>query len=567
MATFSAILATSIIRDEYDEVISSNIRVADDYVTFDGWLPTFAGVDQVITNNTPISAIPQTFGSSVRGLSLGGNDEFYNRIIINPTAINAGNIITAQTTAVSVWNGYFVNRTLSSIGESGTDGITITPTDSPPATILPLEEQTWEVEVTINGPPIVDAVYTLHFDTGDEIIEVYGQRIFAWAFAPDWSRPLLERLQWSTNVIESYDGTEQRIALRSEPKRYLEYQFGITGGQERRKFENIVFGWGARTFLVPIWWEGQRLPSNLSAGASGVTLARVSSDWFVGGNAIIRSGNYTFEIVEIQGISGTTITFTRPTEQSWDQNTARIFPAIAGYIEGDLSIDRFTGDQIISICRFLLDTDGNTPSYTPTNYRSQPVITEISDWSRDISAEYQRRLQVLDYGTGKFARDDHAAMPFIVTQHHFTKDGLPQIDALRGLFYALKGRQKMAWWPTWLEDVVPVAQISSGSTYIDVEHNYIEQHLAGKPGRRDIQIQLLNGTIWYRRVTGVSELSSTVERLSIDSSVPQTVQPSDVRRISWMVPARLETDAVEFAWRWYDWAESSVNIRAVRDDV
>ena len=54
--------------------------------------------------------------------------------------------------------------------------------------------------------------------------------------APNWIRPVVERLEWLTDVIEGYDATEERTPLRTLPRRSLEYPpaRGQSGRQSRR---------------------------------------------------------------------------------------------------------------------------------------------------------------------------------------------------------------------------------------------------------------------------------------------------------------------------------------------
>lgn len=564
MATVSGVVAKSIIHDD-SAWNSSNLSAADDYVTLDGYRLAL-GAFGTRQDTQPVGEHPVTVQAVIAKAS-GGNTDFYNRIIITPSAIEAGNVINPQTYSVSVWNGYLVTRTLSSITAEGTEGMTLTPGEPVPATFSAIEEQTFTLLIGTNGPALIDAAYTLHFDSGEELLTITGQRIFAWNFAPDWSRPVVERLEWLTDVITSHDGTEQRIGLRVDPRRNFEFAFAIDNARDRRKFEALLYSWGARTWLLPIWTEGQTLTSSLPAGAMGVTLGRVTGDFVEGGNVLITLSAFDFEIAEIATISGNALTFARQLEESWPAG-AKIYPALPAYLESTQKLDRFTGDVVTGIARMRLLEVGSAPAAaSETAYRGLPVITEAPTWARDLTADHQRKLAELDFGTGIFARDDEAGMPFLVLSHHWIKEGKESIDALRSLLYARAGRQKAAWLPTFLEDLIPVAQISSGSTAIDVEFAYVAQHLSGKINRRDIRIETTSGTIYYRRVTGAAELDENTERLSIDSGLPVTLQPSEVSRISWLALARLETDGVEINWQWDDWAEVSANWRTVRDDV
>ena len=54
-----------------------------------------------------------------------------------------------------------------------------------------------------------------------------------------------------------------------------------------------------------------------------------------------------------------------------------------------------------------------------------------------------------------------------------------------------------------------------------------------------------HGTVYYRRITGSTELSSDIERIAIDATFGRQILPTDVLRISWLVFCRLDSDTVE----------------------
>jgi hypothetical protein len=146
-------------------------------------------------------------------------------------------------------------------------------------------------------------------------------------------------------------------------------------------------------------------------------------------------------------------------------------------------------------------------------------------------------------------------------------DGKDEIDSFRQFLYARAGKHKVVWLPTFTPDIELLDTIGLAETNIDVEHGYITQHLWGHKNRRDIMIELVNGTKFYRRVTNVIEVDADTERMSISSALGQEVTVDDIRRICWMAVARLDTDNVTLLWKYDDWVECSANWRTVRDDI
>jgi hypothetical protein len=281
---------------------------------------------------------------------------------IIPTTIEFGNIVADATETFILWNGWMDSVQLSAVNSSGdTTGITLDATDTPPFTIPALEELTLSIDALVDGPSLIDVHYEFIFSTDEVLtVDVTGQRIFAWTFRPNWDGGVEERMEWVTDVQTSYDGAEQRISLRTNPRRFMSYNFMLDNNADRRKFEAMLFNWGARTWLVPIWTEGNVLSAELTSGSSGITLARASGDWQDNRTAIIMNGlgAFDYEIIRISTVAGTVVTFSENTTRTWPAGSV-IYPASTALLENSLKLNRFTRDTEYGSCQMNLK-DGET---------------------------------------------------------------------------------------------------------------------------------------------------------------------------------------------------------------
>ncbi|WP_252858332.1 hypothetical protein [Pseudomonas nitroreducens] len=89
-----------------------------------------------------------------------------------------------------------------------------------------------------------------------------------------------------------------------------------------------------------------------------------------------------------------------------------------------------------------------------------------------------------------------------------------------------------------------------------------------RAGRRDIRIELVDGTAFHRRIVNATELSASVERLQLDSQLGQDVTLDQVARICWMALCRSNSDVVEIEHITDSegLASSSLIFKRVRDD-
>jgi hypothetical protein len=208
-----------------------------------------------------------------------------------------------------------------------------------------------------------------------------------------------------------------------------------------------------------------------------------------------------------------------------------------------------------------------TASAGAANYRGKPVLESRPDWSQPLELELQRKLAEIDFGTGVRTWDDESGLPATLQRMKWTFAERAELDAFRRLLYALRGRAVSLWVPTWEDDLVVTAPIADTGDAIDVEWAAYTLQLELDPGRRDIRIELVDGTVFYRRITGAQELDASTERLQIDAPLGVTVPAAQVAKICFMTLARLDADAVELAYWTGNVAESATVMRSFRSDV
>lgn len=513
------------------------------------------------TDTQPVNEFSRTVTG---GVARGYERDFYNRIHVSPVTIDLANVISQQTRTVLVWNAYFVDRTLNTVSETGTEGMTFTAPSTPPINFRPLQERTFTITVGLDGPPVIAASYAFQFDTGTVTVSLTGSRVIAWLFPPNGE--VLERLEWMTNVITSYNGREQRVRVRKSPRRYFEWDMMLTD-RDRQAGENLLFGWQARTLAVPVWMDATTLASGVSAGASVVPVSTATRDYHAGGLAVLMTGPYAFEIVTINTVAANQLNLVRPLENAWAAG-ATIAPVRMARLPDRVPLRRFTGSASYGRLRFqCTDISTYTAATEATTHRGYPVLTLKPNWVEDVSFDYQRKLQWIDAQVGKITVDDEAGVPIFIQSHRWLLNGRTEIDAFRQWLYARQGRLTAFWLPSWSNDLTLAATIGSTAVNIDVVHsNYVKQ-VNTAIGRRDLRIELVDGTIFYRHIMSATEVSSTVERIEVDTSFGRTITAADIRLISFMALGRLDADAAEISWWKYDTAESALNVRTATNDI
>lgn len=492
--------------------------------------------------------------------------DLYKRIIVIPHLVNLGSISTEQSFSVQIWNANRETVKLLSVTVDGGEGITLSgPT--PPATFNGLALKKWQVTVGMTGPAVIDCTVTFKFLGKNPVtLKITGLRSTDWSFAPDWSDDVTENLEFLTRVHQSITGAEQRIAQRLTPRRTFEFKVTMTD-VERQRFESALYAYGSRVWSMPVFTDCAYLSADVKAGALDLPLKTSGYDFFAGGRALLVSGN-TREMVELTDVQADKMTVKRAIVGNFDRTLTQVYPLRAAVLTDMPQVTHLSDG--VSTAQVRLQIHEHNPyaddiAHLPT-YRNHPVLEPTSEWSEDITAQYQRLIKQLDNQTGLPYYLDTARKAFQVTAHRFVAVGREEQRLLRQLFYYLRGRQRAIWVATASTDVTPVADIKGKS--IDIAHIGYASALQKQVGRQDIRIECNDGQIFYRRVVSASVLDAQTERLALDGdtlAIPQ----SNIAKISWLTLSRLDSDTV--TWTHHTDADGAatiaVSFRGVRDEL
>lgn len=551
------------------------IRTLWDYLPFTSYIiqPSVDGTDLAAMSASNASAntveghapAVNAFAGTRQGMF--GRD-FYDRIHFSSIAVSLGNLVGSQERTLTIWNAYRRARVLYSLNLIDGEGITLSGQADPPLAFAPLQERTYTLSVSTNGPPVINATIEFQFDGGETVsVSVTGTRITAWTWPPDWQAGMIERLLWRTDVLQAYRGEEQRRALRLGPRQEIEFTVAPHGA-ERRHLEAALWNWGARIWAVPLWYDGQDLAATLPVGSTSIPLDPDLRDFQPGTLALLLGdSSRSYEVVEVASLTGSSIELARPTESAWPAGT-RVYPARPARIDGNASLPRFTGTAASARLRFeMADPATWAADAGAATHRGFPVLELRPNWVEEPDMVMERKVTVIDANTGPVVVDDEAQMPLTTQRLRWLFDGRAEIDAWRKRLFAMRGRHASMWVPTWSEDLVPVATLASSGTQIDVSWCAYTQYQAVQINRRDLRIELANGQVFYRRVTGSVELDANTERLSIDAALGVTVTADEFALVSFMALGRFDSDSHELAWWTGDHVEAAATLRTFRRDV
>lgn len=474
--------------------------------------------------------------------------DFYNRLHLSVTVLALGNVVGDQFRQVSVWNAYGYGVAMTALQLLNAEGITIAGQAPAPLAFGPLQEREWTVTVAGEGSPTIDAAVVWTFSGGAQLrLTITGNRITPWTWLPDWSRSILEALEWRTDIIEAEEGDEQRIALRVTPRQT--WEFTATGqANQRQAMEAAMLGWGARVWALPLWPHGATLTGAVAAGATELLVPTLAREFAAGGLALVLSHDgAAAEVVELDSVEADRIVLRRPLLADWPSGGV-VFPAKAARLT-DASLARFTGACADAQVRFeVAQANPYAADIDLPLYRGLPVLEYEPDWSTAPTLAARRKVAEIDNDVGVPVWIDRAGFPTLRQVLRYAPLGRAQLDAHRRLLYALRGRQRPLWVPSFADDVTLRVLAADGATNIDVAAFGYTTHLRHLQGRTDIRIESDQG-VQYRRIMGSVELGGGLERLGLDSPLSWELNPAtDDVMISFLALYRLDSDRIEWEW-------------------
>lgn len=369
-----------------------------------------------------------------------------------------------------------------------------------------------------------------------------GTRI--WPVPPDWSAGVQEALRWSSDVMQATaTAVTQHRALRTAPRRSFTFEV-LAGGQDRRVADMLLAGY-AGTWDLPIWPDVQRIQMPLALGATEVPCATNGFDFVAGGRALLLSSINRWEVVQVGSVAADHIGLAVPNAVAFGRGS-RLFPLRRARVQDgaqellrndDLG-RRSIAFDIVEACDWPSLTGGAI-------YLGHPVLEVRPDESEDPTAAYGRIAQIVDYGTAYPVVHDLPGLALRSQQSSWKLMGRAEHSWFRSLLYTLDGRRVPMWIPSWTADLKPAASIAGGAVALPIEWAGYTLFGQGQPNRKDVRIQLDDGTTLYRRIVASAEVGAgetVVLNAALDAG---SIAPERIRSVSFMALCAQASDEVE----------------------
>jgi hypothetical protein len=364
-----------------------------------------------------------------------------------------------------------------------------------------------------------------------------------WPWHPE--RGVIESLEWSTDVIEAKDGTEQRIQIRQEPRQSFEAQILVDDETELARLRVAIAGWQHRLWGWPCWHEAVRLAAVLPAASSSIPSDTSASDFRDGGLAVVYTSPDLYDVVTVESVESSSLALAGAVAHEHAAG-ALVMPLRMARMSGPARRDDYSFKATrYTVTMQVTDNTALTTEAAAMQYLGYDVLSD-NLWmpGETMPRQIERALDVLDPRTGAWATSARTDYPLITTDHKWRLRTPAQAWAFRKWLYRRAGMLNPVWIPSRRHDLTLSVQPTASATTLEINDvNYRSLGL-NVPGMMHIAAFAADGSFVCRQITGATAGSSGRENLTINAGLGFT----GVAKISFLCLHRFAADKISMTW-------------------
>lgn len=386
-------------------------------------------------------------------------------------------------------------------------------------------------------------------------------------FDPNWVESYKVDSEYKTEIITSRNYREQRIALRSQPRRKVSFLTTPSRGA-LAKFMGLMAAKQQQEFILP---EITRKSSTGYAVLAGVTLVPLSSPtlpvWVTPGAFVVfegASGRGFFEVVSAD-ISG--IVTAAPIEQDIPAGST-LHPGLVGRVAASLRGQHLTNTVGRMNVDFFADPGRNKHYYqgvAPAVHNGKELLLLRPNWRTTPTITSNSFLETLDYERGRFAHHQPVNFNEVVVRQEFTQRDAAETEVLSRFFQRMRGQQGEFYAPTWGQDFDLSTGALAGTSSLRTPGSETFDLYAGSPVYKSVIVFYADGSIQPNVVNSVTLGGLGNSNINVVTPWAQAVNESNVRLMCWLPTWRLAIDALSIEWLTKSVSQTQLTMKTIED--
>jgi hypothetical protein len=472
-------------------------------------------------------------------------DLFYFRIWPIPAVLDVQNPKRNTPVPFKLWNAFLTANTLN----------VITPTDLPDITLdvapglvfTRLALQTVNAQIGDDAPINIDGNFDFAFDFSDTALRFIAILADILPIQADGS--IVETLEWKTDILDNYDGSENRIAVRPRPRRSFSMTLLIGDDAERKTLYDKLFKTAALTVIAPSYQYQSRLKvATVPADNKLYTNVR-RADLRVGENVLIATKAGEFFLYEVAAVFADHVTVTTAFSQVIDKG-AIVCGAFAGRFPNKTGLQMAARGGHCNITVTMVDARAQVAwpdnGVAVPTFNGKPLLLRNPLADGNTSEAFDVGLDVIDNESGKPSFFSSWTQAFVEGARQYLIQSLLDQDDLefwRNFLDEVKGSQKSFYTPTYREDLIRFEGTNFLPGEITVVGTEYAAQYADLPPYAQLELVTSAGT-FHVKVSNAENLGDR-SRIHFVDPIEVDISDAEVTRISYLMLCRLGTDVVK----------------------
>jgi len=463
--------------------------------------------------------------------------DYYDHIFIVPSRFDLDNPALNTPFEFSVWNAYMESNTLNAVVETGTSGLTETITLG--AYFGGEFRENQSIEVTPAAPNNITATYEFQFTNGSAVLIFNALQSIVFDYEPEV--PLVHTIEYVTDVMKSYNGSEQRQSVRRNPRRSYKFDSIIETEKRIRDLRELYLFKRATLLESPIWEEPFYTTVAITPGTNTIDGDFSLSDIQPEDNIWILGGGSN-EFVKVQSITASQIVTSNNIETAFPIGSA-VYQTkkVVSLKDPRFTRGNFAGaqaklDLTVEDHRDLYGTSGNV-----LTYNAKPLLPDRAIGS-SFDESFDNQEDVIDY-VNKFRYEVRQAVSDSVQQRRYKIRNRQQYQDWKAFMQTVAGSRGTFYAPTWREDFVVVTPPVQNASTFRVDETLINYELdwSSSKAHKHLLIIAASGIV-YKEILSAGSNGDGTQTLTVTPAFGATAADVDISFVCFLEQLRVEGD-------------------------
>lgn len=385
---------------------------------------------------------------------------------------------------------------------------------------------------------------------------------------------IIQEYEWMTRIIMSYDGTEQRIALRTIPRQTFKVDH-LADSEETIQSWKYLF---VSTLLssgiaLPLWAEAESVTATTGGAIATGDFSFMDDSLAVATTQIliVHPDGETYETQTISSKTATEITITSTFANTYPVGSV-IVPLELVYVDNNSGYTpHIVNAATVSINAVAITNKVITGEGAPalSTYNSKVLLDK--KYQPGGNETFTKRIDRLDFGH-KIAQDFEQLYSNVVSGRSYISRGREDRQWWKLFLQTVRGAQKAFYTSTHRHDMTVTTQPGASGTSFQVDDSAsVASGWENITSHTHMAFEMADGTTLYKQMdvgantfdngNGTHTVGVTAA-FPADGGGPDVTLPHTIVKVSFLELVRIASDTVEIA-HFHDHRVVSLSLRTI----